>query len=844
MTIQQSLDGNWDLRQVVTQSKNTDLIVPDWIQAKVPGEVYLDLLNANLIPDPFIGENADSVQWVSRSDWEYRKIFNIERSMINLDKIYLCCEGLDTIAIIILNNSIIFKSDNMFREYRWEIKSNLNIGTNELRIQFTSPIQVAVNANEKNPLPGFIPTLPGSAQIRKAPYQFGWDWGPCLPSIGIWKSIHLEGSDSVRLDKVQIHQEHFQSKVRVNFNISVIAWSNNEYELVVEEVDPNGSLKSYEFKLSLHNKDLINGTKHDNNYFIDIPEPILWWPNDLGEHPLYQFSIILKSGAIILDRRKYQIGLRTIKLLQEPDEWGESFTFLVNGVPLFVKGANWVPADVFPTRITSQKLEDLIASAASAHMNMLRLWGGGYYESNDFYNLCDKYGILIWQDFQFACNVYPLDHPRFIDNIHHEIIETVSRLQHHASIVLWCGNNEIEWFWENMGWNDFKLDELKVEHKKFFHEVLPKWIHEVDPGLIYWPGSPGSHTPYSELDDETVGDMHYWGVWYQGEPFEAYLNHKPRFLSEFGFQSLAPKDTILKYALDLNLSLDDPIMKAHQRCEIGNRVILEQLKLNYPPPKDFTSLVYMSQICQAEGLRLGIEFWRRNRKRIGGVLYWQLNDCWPGTSWSSIDYFGNWKALHYAAKRFFFPILLSLHSENHSIEVHLTNDNRMDESFLVLTHLFSFDGNLLFEDKLEGSIQSLQSDILKKYDFSEFSDEMNKLVFFAELSQNGNILSQQTSYFYPSKDLELQNPKINANLSQKDNILFIDISGESLARQVELYLKGENTIFSDNYFDLPAKISKRVSFMLPKDWDLEKVKSNLFIKSLYDATGNGDYSVI
>ena len=411
---------------------------------------------------------------------------------------------------------------------------------------------------------------------------------------------------------------------------------------------------------------------------MPIAKPELWWPNGYGKQPLYEVEVILHrdgaSDSAPLDRRTYQVGLRTIELRQQEDEWGRSFVFVVNGVPVFAKGSNWIPADSFPTRITDDLLEELIRSAADTHQNMLRVWGGGFYEEERFYDLCDRYGILVWQEFIFSCSIYPLDDPEFLDNVHVEAVENVRRLRHRASLALWCGNNEMEWGWVDWGWDVPELQDLKAAYDQFFHHTLPEWCVTEDPDHSYWPSSPSSDTPFEDPNGQRQGDAHYWDVWHGRKPFTAYRGQYPRFMSEFGFQALPPLATIRTYADEADWNMTSYIMEQHQKNASGNGLMVGQMLDTFRLPKDFESLVYLSLVLQAEGIRYGVEHWRRHMDRVAGTLYWQLNDCWPVASWSSLDYFGRWKALHYAARRFYAPVMLSIEDNPPEQALHVTSE--------------------------------------------------------------------------------------------------------------------------------------------------------------------------
>jgi beta-mannosidase len=643
----QSLVGDWQFRQA---GKNDA-----WLPATVPGGVHTDLMAAGKIPDPFVGDNEKRVQWVGESDWEYRLCFDAPSDLLAEERIYLVCDGLDTLATITLNGQRLGDTDNMFRQYRWEVGSLLQTGENELHIHFRSPVAHITPLQQKRPLRGVAAAIPGGPYVRKAPCQFGWDWGPQLPPIGIWKDLRLEGRSVAELEDVHLRQFHEDGRVLVTATVTVEPYQSVPLTAQLRITAPDGKVLESEMQIGGETQTLA----------VPIDRPQLWWPNDYpspaagSEQPLYNVQVSLLADDRVHDQRTYQMGLRKIELRREPDEWGESFTFVVNGMPIFAKGSNWIPADSFPTRISDEHMERLIRDAAATHHNMLRVWGGGFYEEERFYDLCDRYGILVWQDFAFSCSIYPLNDEAFLENVRVEVIENIRRLRHRASLALWCGNNEMEWGWVGWGWDQPENADLKQAYDQFFHHTLPEWCAAEDPDHSYWPSSPSSGTPFLSPNGDRKGDAHYWEVWHGDKPFSAFRDQYPRFMSEFGFQSLPPLETVRAYADESEWNMTSYVMEHHQRSPIGNSKIITYMTDHFQLAKDFESLVYLTQVLQAEAIRIGVEHWRHNRLCTGGTLYWQLNDCWPVASWSSLDYFGRWKALHYVTRRFYAPVLLT-----------------------------------------------------------------------------------------------------------------------------------------------------------------------------------------
>jgi beta-mannosidase len=820
----QTLTGDWQFRQAGTD---------EWLPARVPGGVHTDLLAAGCIPDPFAGDNEKRVQWVAESDWEYRCSFSCTPELRAEEQVWLVCDGLDTLAAVSLNDELVGRAENMFRQYRWDVGHLLKRqGVNELLISFASPVKHAAEKQAARPLPGVPQAIPGGPYLRKAPCQFGWDWGPQLPPIGIWKDIRLEGYSGARLDEVHVRQEHANSHVTVSARLSVEQWSAAPLRAVMRLAAPDGSVIEGEADVSSGQHSVIQ---------IPVANALLWWPNGYGEQPLYHVDVSLKSNrpgeSRLMDRRTYQLGLRTVELRQESDAWGRSFVFVVNGVPIFAKGSNWIPADSFPTRITDERLEELIHSAAGSHQNMLRVWGGGFYEEERFYDLCDRYGILVWQDFIFSCSIYPLNDPAFLENVQVEVVENIRRLRHRASLALWCGNNEMEQGWVEWGWQKAELQDLKDAYDRFFHRTLPEWCATEDPDHSYWPSSPSSGTPFENPNGQRQGDAHYWDVWHGRKPFTAYRDQFPRFMSEFGFQALPPLETIRTFAQEADWNMTSYIMEQHQKNASGNGLIIAQLTDNFRMPKDFPSMVYLSMVLQSEGIRYGVEHWRRSKERVAGTIYWQLNDCWPVASWSSLDYFGRWKALHYAARRFYAPLLLSIEDSPSRQAVYLTSD--LGETWEGQIHwsLETLEGEALVSGEVPVKVAPYASVQVQELDFSKHLSDgrQRELVFVAEMLRDGRRLALQVSTFVPTKHLSLADPAITANLHCENGVLLLDLTAQSLARLVECSLEGAPVIFSDNYFDLPAGRQVTVSCPLPAGWTLEQARRALKIRSVYDS---------
>jgi beta-mannosidase len=830
----QLLTGEWTFRKIDEQ---------EWLPAQVPGGVHTDLLAAGRIMDPFAADNEKQVQWIAESDWTYRRTFDVDPELLGEDRVYLVCDGLDTLAEVSLNGDQLAATDNAFRQYSWEIKSRLREGRNELSIVFRSPVRHVAAKHGERPLPGVSQAIVGGPYLRKAPCQFGWDWGPQLPPIGIWKEVRLEGYSAARLGDVHLRQHHGDEGVTIAATVTVDIWDDGVTQVALRVSGPDG--RNWTERVPVH--------RGAQPIQVHIDRPQLWWPNGYGpvadetapassvggvaEQPLYAVTVLVLRGDFALDQRHYQMGLRTLDLRREADEWGESFTFVVNGVPIFGKGANWIPADSFPTRFSDEQMEHLVRSAAETHQNMLRVWGGGFYESEGFYDLCDRYGILVWQDCVFSCSVYPLNDGAFLENVRAEVIDNVRRLRHRASLALWCGNNEMEWGWASWGWDVPELADEKSAYDRFFHHTLPEWCAAEDPDHPYWPSSPSSDRFFEDPNSEERGDAHYWDVWHGRKPFAAYRGQYPRFMSEFGFQSLPTLDTIRTYAGEDDWNLTSYIMEYHQRGNHGNGLIMAQMTDSFRLPKDFPSLVYLSMVLQAEGIRYGVEHWRRCMDRVSGTLYWQLNDCWPVASWSSIDYHGRWKALHYAARRFYAPVLLSIEETGTRIEVHLSSDLREPWQGTVRWSLETLDGSAIVSGEEDVCALPLASTRVRTLDLAARVSEDNcrDLIFVCELWREGRRVALSVATFVPVKHLSLGDPGLTVGVRQGGRGLVFDVTAQSLARFVELTLEGEDVVFSDNYFDVPAGRTVSVTCRTPEGWSVDRVPDALRVRSLRDS---------
>lgn len=800
--------------------------------ARVPGSVYRDLMAVGRIPDPFLEDHLSQVAWVAERDWEYLRTFSLDPALASEERIELVCAGLDTLAEVFLNGERLGEARNMFRSYRWPVRELLRPKGNALLIRFRSPLAFIREQHRRRPLPAIW--NPGAAHLRKAPSHFGWDWGPELPPIGIWREVALEGFSIARFADLHIRQRHEAGRVALILQARIERWADLPLSLKVILHGPEGDTVQWE----------VPAKAAEIEMEIPIERPRLWWPNGLGEQPLYTLEAELWAGERRLDGRREVLGLRTIALHREPDAWGESFIFVINGVPVWIRGANVVPPDARSAYVETERLEHLVRSAAAVGMNMLRVWGGGGYGDDRFYMLCDRYGILVWQDFPFACMLYPLDEPGFLEEVRAEVAENVRRLRHHPSLALWCGNNEIEMLWPLWRWQwrrrPRELARLAAAHERFFYELLPEWVCAEDPDRPYWPGSPSSGTFRQEVNRDRRGDAHLWHVWHGLAPTVAYRDRIPRFVSEFGLQSLPSKTTLLAFGPSSEWSFKRPTIRRRQRSPGGNERLLYYLTERFRIPEDFEDLAWLTQIVQAEAVRRAVEHWRRHRDRCGGALYWQLNDAWIAISWSSIDGYGRWKALHYAARRFFAPLALAIETHGPRVEILVFNDTLQAREGLLRWSLETFEGTPLLRSEEHVRAPPLQTTLVREVEVGAFLRRHGRdIAFVVEPGEGLEPLGVRVELFAPEKDLRLPDPQLEAALQAEGAEMRITLRARALARFVTLSVEGADVVFSDNFFDLPAGRVRSVRAPLPPGWTPEAFRRGLRIRTLADVRPMG-----
>ncbi len=859
-----TLNGIWKLQN---EEKSIN------IDAEVPGSVFEALIENMVTEDPFYGENEHKMSWVYNSNWIYQTQFDVNPDFLEHSKIILRFQGIDTFSEVYLNDELLGTTDNMFLTYDFEVKSKLKTVSNRLKIIIESPTIKALEDIKKHgiKLTTGMEALPGVPYIRKAQYSFGWDWGPQLPDISIYP-IELIGYDSVKInsiytvqtfkynkDPLKITNPEEISTIKVN---SVNLRVNFEFDADKDDLED----LTYSIKINLTapdgNKISKNTMLKSKNQYIElnIDNPHFWWTHDLGEPNLYELSVSLEKDNII-DTFTQKIGIRDIRLIRNSDKWGETFYFLLNGVPIFAKGANWIPIDNFILRGKKLGLyEKTLNQAKRANMNIIRIWGGGIYESDLFYEICDNIGLLVWQDFPFACAIYP-KYQKFSEEVKKELIENIKRLRNHPSLALWCGNNEIEYLWKlllaisKIDDSD-TIQELKSSYVNMFEKSFPDLIAKYDSTRSYWPSSPSSvgfssQKKYMDPNSPDKGDSHFWNVWHGGAPFSEYRKFNSRFMSEYGFESFPSIKTIRTFCPPEQFDFFSPIMKNHQKNSAGNKKIMRYMRRRFTIPKKFEQQVILSQITQAEAIEYGVEHWRRNRNDFHcmGSLYWQLNDCWPVASWSSIDYFSRWKALHYYAKRFYQPLFPSVKEDIQNVEFWITNDLAIPKEVNFEWKILDSEGKILKKGFYETKISpcfSLKCETIDVSDINQEKEKMQQNIIFYKLRDKlkGNeIIYHGFRLFDSPKHFKISDPGLSfacERASNEINTFNFIIKSKGIALYVFIDSDKFDFIASDNFFSMEPNESRIIILneFNPLDSNTEftdqNIKDSIRIGSLYD----------
>lgn len=812
-TVVKNLHEGWKFRQAR---------LTNWYPATVPGVVHTDLLQNKIIEDPFFRLNERGLQWIDKEDWVYETCFTLAAGMMRKENMELVFEGLDTYADVYLNDECILKADNMFRRWSIPIRQYIREENNILKVYFHSPIKIDVP--KWDALPYQYPASNDQSEngglfnkkisifARKAGYHYGWDWGPRLVTSGIWRPVYIRAWSDLRINDVFIEQKE------VGAGRAVIA---GHVELDADK-DMNGVLVTITDEvtgrvLGEWQADLKRGTNRVTVDFV-LHKPKLWWSNGLGEPFLYRFRTDIIAGGELLDSKTERVGIRSLKVVHQPDKDGHTFYIELNGRPVFAKGANYIPSDNFLPRVTPENYKKTILDAAGVNMNMLRVWGGGIYENDVFYDLCDEYGIMIWQDFMFACSMYPAE-GALLDNIHQEAVDNVKRLRNHACIALWCGNNECQDAWLGWGWkreierqNKEYADKIWAQYRQQYHVTLPGVVREYAPGTFYWPSSPFAFE--GEMSGTTDGDRHYWSVWHGKAPISDYDSEKSRFFSEYGFQSFPEFESVKRYApYPEDWDIRSEVMMSHQRGGDHANELIETYLLNeYKKPRDFRAFLYMNHVLQGDAIKTAIESHRRQMPYNMGTLFWQHNDCWPVASWASRDYYGRWKAQHYYVRKAYDDILISSVVEGDDLKVYAVSDRLENTSGRLQLQVCQFDGTVVHHWDKSVGISGNDSRVCFSAPLAKLLEGANRGTVYVRVDytdksgrvyHNNYCLGKQKDMDYPKVDLQTEVRSIEGGYE-------VTVSADKFARAVCLSVADNESVYSDNYFDVQPKSSVQV----------------------------------
>lgn len=868
---QQILSSGWML---TIPEDNVYHIGPDPIPATIPGSVYSCLLENSLMPDPYWRDNELDALKLMENDFLFTEHFVPEKEVLSSDRVILKFDGIDTIADITLNGTFLGHTENMHRSFEFDVKELLKEGENELVVKFFSPLKFCAASHEKIKNMESTDAVPGYPQLRKAHCMFGWDWGPRLPDAGFYRPIRLLGVKKARLsDDIRVMQEHEIEETGVHGNVvkkvklAVTAVTDpvcaEGVHTEITLTDPEGRTTCF---AADENDEKCLGGK------LAVENPKLWWPNGYGGQDLYTVTVRLMDDATgeELDQTQKRIGLRTVTVdtspfpeeerdphigpqVREDRKEGRHFDFVVNGLRIFAMGGDYIPEDNILQRVTRDRTEILIRDAAEAHYNCIRIWGGGYYLDDFFYDLCDEYGLLLWQDFMFACASYELTED-FEENLKAEFTEVVRRLRHHASMSVWCGNNEMEAQVLEDHWNG-EFNELipgmggirPVHHAsnkqyydyiKLYEYILPKIMKAEAPEAFYWPSSPSSGGNYEDIYEENIGDAHYWGVWHGGDQFSDYRKHHFRFLSEFGFQSFPCMETVRSFTEPEDRNVFSEVMEMHQRNTAANGKIMNYLSATYRYPKNFDELLYCSQMLQLDAIRYGVEYFRRIRGTCMGTVVWQLNDIWPVASWASIDYYGRWKALHYGEKRFFAPVSITCEEHGrldqkpfvnslpipveYSAALHVANETGETVKGTVRWQLRRPDSSVIRENEKDIETAPYSGTWLDREIYNGLADEREMHLYY-EFVQDGKIVSSGSAMFVAPKHYRFADPKLSVRV-EGDTVI---VTSEGYAKGVCVESEDGNLRLSDNFFDMEK--GERVLTIVGK-----KPEGELRVRSVYD----------
>lgn len=812
-TAVKNLHEGWKFRQAR---------LTNWYPATVPGVVHTDLLQNKIIEDPFFRLNERGLQWIDKEDWVYETCFTLAADMMRKENMELVFEGLDTYADVYLNDECILKADNMFRRWSIPVRQYIREENNILKVYFHSPVKMDVP--KWDALPYQYPASNDQSEngglfnkkisifARKAGYHYGWDWGPRLVTSGIWRPVYIRAWSDLRINDVFIEQKEVGAgRAVIAGHVELDADKDMDGVLVTITDEATGRV------LGERQADLKRGTNRVNVDFV-LHKPKLWWSNGLGEPFLYRFRTDIIAGGDLLDSKTERVGIRSLKVVHQPDKDGHTFYIELNGRPVFAKGANYIPSDNFLPRVTPENYKRTILDAAGVNMNMLRVWGGGIYENDVFYDLCDEYGIMIWQDFMFACSMYPAE-GALLDNIHQEAVDNVKRLRNHACIALWCGNNECQDAWLGWGWkreierqNKEYADKIWAQYRQQYHVTLPGVVREYAPGTFYWPSSPFAFE--GEMSGTTDGDRHYWSVWHGKAPISDYDSEKSRFFSEYGFQSFPEFESVKRYApYPEDWDIRSEVMMSHQRGGDHANGLIETYLLNeYKKPRDFRAFLYMNHVLQGDAIKTAIESHRRQMPYNMGTLFWQHNDCWPVASWASRDYYGRWKAQHYYVRKAYDDILISPVVEGDDLKVYAVSDRLENTSGRLQLQVCQFDGTVVHHWDKSVGISGNDSRVCFSAPLAKLLEGADRGTVYVRVDytdksgrvyHNNYCLGKQKDMDYPKVDLQTEVRPIEGGYE-------VTVSADKFARAVCLSVADNESVYSDNYFDVQPKSSVQV----------------------------------
>ena len=812
-TAVKNLHEGWKFRQAR---------LTNWYPATVPGVVHTDLLQNKIIEDPFFRLNERGLQWIDKEDWVYETCFTLAADMMRKENMELVFEGLDTYADVYLNDECILKADNMFRCWSIPVRQYIREENNILKVYFHSPVKIDVP--KWDALPYQYPASNDQSEngglfnkkisifARKAGYHYGWDWGPRLVTSGIWRPVYIRAWSDLRINDVFIEQKEVGAgRAVIAGHVELDADKDMDGVLVTITDEATGRV------LGEWQADLKRGTNRVTVDFV-LHKPKLWWSNGLGEPFLYRFRTDIIAGGELLDSKTERVGIRSLKVVHQPDKDGHTFYIELNGRPVFAKGANYIPSDNFLPRVTPENYKRTILDAAGVNMNMLRVWGGGIYENDVFYDLCDEHGIMIWQDFMFACSMYPAE-GALLDNIHQEAVDNVKRLRNHACIALWCGNNECQDAWLGWGWkceierqNKEYADKIWAQYRQQYHVTLPGVVREYAPGTFYWPSSPFAFE--GEMSGTTDGDRHYWSVWHGKAPISDYDSEKSRFFSEYGFQSFPEFDSVKRYApYPEDWDIRSEVMMSHQRGGDHANGLIETYLLNeYKKPRDFRAFLYINHVLQGDAIKTAIESHRRQMPYNMGTLFWQHNDCWPVASWASRDYYGRWKAQHYYVRKAYDDILISPVVEGGDLKVYAVSDRLENTSGRLQLQVCQFDGTVVHHWGKSVGISGNDSRVCFSAPLAKLLEGADRGTVYVRVDytdksgrvyHNNYCLGKQKDMDYPKVDLQTEVRSIEGGYE-------VMVSADKFARAVCLSVADNESVYSDNYFDVQPKSSVQV----------------------------------